>query len=121
QERVAEASQDIQERLAESRMLAEQQMGAADDYARELLERLRAQLTAFMRSIEAGIEQLQPSGAPPAPYVPPRRPTARPEDGLDVDLADGARDIRPEGGGEPVRLRPGRPAAAPASQTPRAG
>jgi hypothetical protein len=66
EERIAEANADIQERLAESRRIADQEMTAADDYARELLERLANQLRAFVRSVEAGVEQLQPPEPPPA-------------------------------------------------------
>jgi len=64
EERIAEANQDIQERLADSRRLADEQMAAADAYARELLARLATQLHAFVRSVETGIEQLQPEDAP---------------------------------------------------------
>ncbi len=59
-ERVEEANQDIQSRLADSRQVAQEQLDAADDYARELLERLAKQLRSFTRSVEAGIAQLEP-------------------------------------------------------------
>lgn len=57
-EQVRAANADIEARIAESRGLAEQQMEAADEYARELLRRLERQLEAFARSIHSGIEQL---------------------------------------------------------------
>ncbi len=60
QERVEEANRDIQDRLTDSRQLAQEQLDAADDYARELLERLAKQLRSFTRSVDAGIAQLEP-------------------------------------------------------------
>ncbi|MDA0270579.1 MAG: hypothetical protein O2798_05655 [Chloroflexi bacterium] len=68
--RIQEANRDIQQRIDESRRIAREQMQAADDYARELLERLDRQLTAFTRSIRAGIEQLEPPPAAPAGFAP---------------------------------------------------
>ncbi len=68
QERIDEANREIQDRLWESRGLAEQQMAAADAYAKELLERLERQLQAFVRSVRAGIEQLDET----QPADPPR-------------------------------------------------
>ena len=68
QERIDEANREIQDRLWESRGLAEQQMAAADAYAKELLERLERQLQAFVRSVRAGIEQLDET----QPDEPPR-------------------------------------------------
>ena len=67
QERIDEANREIQDRLWESRGLAEQQMAAADAYAKELLERLERQLQAFVRSVRAGIEQLDETQPPDAP------------------------------------------------------
>ncbi len=65
QERIAEANVDIKERLAQSRHLAEQQMRAADEYATELLRRLERQIEAFVRSVQAGLAQLN-TDPPPA-------------------------------------------------------
>jgi hypothetical protein len=68
-ERVAEANADIEGRIDESRRLAEQQMAAADHYARELLDRLATQLEAFQRSVRSGIDQLEQPvdvGLPPS-------------------------------------------------------
>lgn len=73
EERVRQANADIEIRLAESRELAEQQMRAADDYATELLHRLHRQLQAFVRSVDAGIAQLDPE---PQPVGRSRRPGA---------------------------------------------
>jgi len=67
QERIDEANREIQDRLWESRGLAEQQMAAADAYAKELLERLERQLQAFVRSVRAGIEQLDETQSPETP------------------------------------------------------
>ena len=67
QERIDEANREIQDRLWESRGLAEQQMAAADAYAKELLERLERQLQAFVRSVRAGIEQLDETQPPEPP------------------------------------------------------
>lgn len=60
EERIREANADIESRIIESRRLAEQQMGAADEYAHELLVRLERQLQAFVRSVQSGIDQLDP-------------------------------------------------------------
>jgi len=60
EERIAEANADIQQRIQESRQIAREQMGAADDYARELLLRLQRQLEAFVSSVRNGVEQLEP-------------------------------------------------------------
>ncbi|MPZ98990.1 MAG: hypothetical protein GEU80_06550 [Dehalococcoidia bacterium] len=59
EERIQQANQDIGERLEDSRRLAQQQMRAADEYARELLNRLERQLQAFVRSVQSGIDQLE--------------------------------------------------------------
>ena len=68
EEQIADANADIERRLEESRRLAEQQMAAADTYARELLTRLDRQLEAFRGSVRSGLDQLeQPGGEPVAP------------------------------------------------------
>lgn len=58
EERIRQANGDIEARIVESRRLADQQMRAADEYAKELLVRLEHQLQAFVRSIQSGIVQL---------------------------------------------------------------
>ncbi len=58
EERISSANADIRDRIDESRRLAKQQMRAADEYARELLQRLDRQLQAFVSSVESGIAQL---------------------------------------------------------------
>jgi len=68
EERVSRANADIADRIAESRRPAEQQMRAADDYARELLQRLARQLQAFVRSVDSGISQLEPPPAQSSPW-----------------------------------------------------
>lgn len=71
EERVAEANDEIQGRVQDSRRVADQQMEAADEYARELLTRLEGQLQAFVRSVQSGISQLQqPAPAPAATTAP---------------------------------------------------
>ena len=60
EDRIAEANADIQQRIQESRQIAREQMAAADDYARELLQRLQRQLEAFVGSVRHGVEQLEP-------------------------------------------------------------
>lgn len=61
QARIDEANQDIAARIDESRAIASEQMRAADEYARELLQRLERQLHAFVKSVQGGIDQLQPA------------------------------------------------------------
>ena len=69
EQRIASANAEIRERIDESRRLAEQQMRAADDYARELLQRLERQLQAFVSSVESGIAQLAaPPRSAPSPW-----------------------------------------------------
>ncbi len=77
EERIQQANSDIEQRIAESRRLASQQMDAADEYARELLERLDRQLQSFVRSVEAGIAQLDTneSSRHPLPESPAPEPT----------------------------------------------
>ncbi len=61
QDRIDEANRDISQRIDESRAIAREQMRAADEYARDLLERLERQLGTFVKSVHSGIEQLEPS------------------------------------------------------------
>ncbi|TAK79790.1 MAG: hypothetical protein EPO16_01320 [Dehalococcoidia bacterium] len=61
QDRIDEANRDISQRIDESRAIAKEQMRAADEYARDLLERLERQLGTFVKSVHSGIEQLEPS------------------------------------------------------------
>ena len=70
EDRSRQANEDIQRRIEESRHLARQQMQAAEEYARELLMRLERQLQAFVGSVSAGIEQLEPERELPPPPVP---------------------------------------------------
>ena len=57
-DRINQANQQIQKRIEDSRVLAQQEMGAADNYAKQLLERLDRQLQAFVSSVHGGLEQL---------------------------------------------------------------
>ena len=84
QERIVEANNDIQERLVQSRQLSEQQMSAADAYARELLERLERQLQAFVRSVQAGVAQLEIE-VEPAPLAPSVGTVGEPQPGGPFD------------------------------------
>ncbi|MEX2446405.1 MAG: hypothetical protein WD734_03615 [Dehalococcoidia bacterium] len=108
-QRIDEANADIQRRIQESRQIAREQMGAADDYSRELLQRLERQLDAFVSSVQAGIHQLQPEQD--AYQYAPRQ---RPEPGTDtVDHATRAdredetpaTDSRQSEGRTPIPLR----------------
>lgn len=97
-QRVEQANDDIQIRIEESRDLARQQMEAADSYALELLQRLDRQLQAFVGSVQAGIQQVEPERElPPAPYPgefdpgPPAPGNFRSDDALD-SLPENERD-----------------------------
>ncbi len=79
QDRIDEANQDISQRIDESRMIAREQMRAADEYARDLLERLERQLGTFVKSVHAGIEQLEPSPQAMARIAVPRAEVPRVE------------------------------------------
>ncbi len=134
EQRIIEANQDIQQRISESRRIAREQMQAADDYARELLERLDRQLAAFSRSIQAGIQQLEPLPAPAEGFAPlddygfaPAVPVSAPDEPVRYDTyaeddyedqlpVDPYADERPEGGTDLENLlrRPNR-ASAPAA------
>lgn len=72
QDRIDEANHDISQRIEESRSIAREQMRAADDYARDLLERLERQLGTFVKSVHAGIEQLEPTPQAMARVAVPR-------------------------------------------------
>ncbi len=60
EQQIDAANRDMQARIQESRRAAQDQMAAADEYARELLIRLERQLQAFQNSVRAGVEQLEP-------------------------------------------------------------
>jgi len=79
QDRIDEANRDISQRIDESRMIAREQMRAADEYARDLLERLERQLGTFVKSVHAGIEQLEPSPQAMARIAVPRADVPRVE------------------------------------------
>jgi hypothetical protein len=70
QDRIDEANRDISQRIDESRSIAREQMRAADEYARDLLERLERQLGTFVKSVRAGIDQLEPTPQSIARSVP---------------------------------------------------
>ena len=57
-DRINQANQEIKKRIEDSRILAQQEMGAADNYAKQLLERLDRQLQAFISSVHTGLDQL---------------------------------------------------------------
>ena len=93
EERIAEANTDIQRRIQDSRQIAREQMSAADDSARELLQRLQRQLEAFVGSVRSGIQQLEPEPVTPARTESPRverpypdgPPAERPRDEVRVE------------------------------------
>lgn len=82
EERDASANTEMAGRIEESRLVAQQQMAAADEYARHLLSKLDHQLGSFQRSVQSGLEQL--AGAPPEEAM---RPTVT-ADQMDALLAD---------------------------------
>ncbi|MBM3140422.1 MAG: hypothetical protein FJZ92_09520 [Chloroflexi bacterium] len=119
EERIRQANEDIQGRLDQSRQLARAQMEAADEYARELLSRLRRQLEAFVRSVDSGIRQLEPerhegpeSGIEPLPAVASAGLALEDEDEDFDDAADDQPEAADAGQDtaerEPVPLRRGR-------------
>ncbi|MSQ29270.1 MAG: hypothetical protein EXR68_02120 [Dehalococcoidia bacterium] len=79
QDRIDEANRDISQRIDESRVIAREQMRAADEYARDLLHRLERQLGTFVKSVHAGIEQLEPSPQAMARMAVPRAELPRVE------------------------------------------
>ena len=79
QDRIDEANRDIAQRIDESRMIAREQMRAADEYARDLLERLERQLGTFVKSVRSGIDQLEPAPAAIARVPAPRAEVPRAE------------------------------------------
>lgn len=132
-ERIAQANADIEHRIEESRRLAQQQMDAADEYARELLQRLDRQLQAFVRSVQSGIAQLDDSLVRSAPASTPapdaetepayREPTALYEAREAAAPIPLRRDepARPAEGGleNLLRRRPGETSAGPIPHEPR--
>ena len=80
--RDAGANAEMAGRIEESRVVAQQQMAAADEYARHLLSKLDHQLRSFQRSVQSGLEQL--TDAPPEEAL---RPTVT-ADQMDALLTD---------------------------------
>ena len=58
EERSDGANAEMADRIEESRAVAQQQMAAADEYARRLLTKLDHQLRSFQRSVQSGLDQL---------------------------------------------------------------
>lgn len=58
EERSEGANTVMADRIEESRVVAQQQMAAADEYARRLLTKLDSQLRSFQRSVQSGLDQL---------------------------------------------------------------
>lgn len=79
QDRIDEANRDIAQRIDESRLIAREQMRAADEYARDLLERLERQLGTFVKSVRSGIDQLEPTPQSIARSTAPRADIPRVE------------------------------------------
>lgn len=95
EEEIQRANADIADRMEESRRLAQDQMAAADEYALELLRRLDRQLSAFVRSVRSGMEQLEPRETFAADVAALLRGDAAPGemvDDLGDDLAGGGAD-----------------------------
>ncbi|MCY3656628.1 MAG: hypothetical protein OXG95_08475 [Chloroflexi bacterium] len=82
EERSDGANAEMAGRIEESRAVAQQQMAAADEYARRLLTKLESQLGSFQRSVQSGLDQLTEEPAEGA-----MQPTVTP-DQMDEFLAD---------------------------------
>ena len=82
EERSEGANAEMAGRIEESRAVAQQQMAAADEYARRLLTKLESQLGSFQRSGQSGLDQLTEEPAEGA-----MQPTVTP-DQMDEFLAD---------------------------------
>ena len=108
EQQIEVANRDMQARIQESRRIAQEQMAAADEYARELLIRLERQLQAFQNSVRAGVEQLEPQPA----YDPGFPP-------LDDRAEDLARAAGPASGLATPQARP-TPSTPSTPSTPRA-
>ncbi|MYD65058.1 MAG: hypothetical protein F4X26_03550 [Chloroflexi bacterium] len=67
EERSEGANAEMAGRIEESRVVAQQQMAAADEYARRLLTKLDSQLRSFQRSVQSGLDQLTEPAAEGAP------------------------------------------------------
>lgn len=82
EERSDGANAEMAGRIEESRAVAQQQMAAADEYARRLLTKLESQLGSFQRSVQSGLDQLteEPAEGAMQPMVTP--------DQMDEFLAD---------------------------------
>ena len=118
-ERVAEANDEIEQRMDESRRLTQEQMSDADEYAIELLQRLERQLEAFVRSVRDGLGQLEAEAVatrgaegatplesdPPAPDHAPMGASEAAEEPSPVPVAIGARAPAVEPLAEPIPLR----------------
>ena len=111
-ERIEQANTDIEHRIGDSRRLAEQQMDAADEYARELLQRLDRQLQAFVRSVQSGMAQLDDSGASRVTAEPHASPgsdeLAQPRD--DIERREPASLYESRESTTPIPLRRDEPA-----------
>ncbi len=118
-ERVAEANEEIQRRMDESRRLTQEQMSEADEYAIELLRRLERQLEAFAGSVRAGLGQLETEAVatrsedgatplesdPPAPDHASMDASEAAEEPPPVPVAVGAKAPAEEPLMEPIPLR----------------
>ena len=82
EERSEGANAEMAGRIEESRVVAQQQVAAADEYARRLLTKLDSQLRSFQRSVQSGLDQLT---EPPAEGAP--QPAVTSEQ-MDAYLAD---------------------------------
>lgn len=94
EDRMRQSSADIQQRIDDSSQIAKQQMQAADDYARELLIRLERQLQAFIGSVQAGVEQLEPEREVPPMKSDIAAPASRSVDSEDDYVSSSDADGR---------------------------
>jgi vacuolar-type H+-ATPase subunit H len=65
---------------------AEEIRMGADDYASQVLSRIKEELTAYLRQVENGLERLQPAPPPPAPVAD--TPMVSYDEGVDEDEDD---------------------------------
>lgn len=87
---VARARGRGDELIAEAQADAEDIRTGADDYATEVLSRIKEELTAYLRQVENGLNRLQPLPAPPTLATLPvtYNDNADDDDDLDFDPTD---------------------------------
>lgn len=123
-DRADDANAEMAGRIDESRVLASQQMAAADEYARRLLTRLDHQLRSFQRSVQSGLEQLseEPPGTTPTPVASTGQMVSGEQmDGFMADAGAAPRSLADAGLRAMGVAEPEEPAAFPHPAPPSAG